>query len=135
MQPPLPPLKTFLPWVMPLLLLPLTQGGTIPGLAPFLPLRHILGHPGGPRRLRGLGPPNKESSLVPDIQSPSHHLLKALLEISLRICPLHRSSGDPTSTAALFKGVLIAVRGICTVRFIMISRPSLKIQSSEIRCD
>ena len=115
--------------------LPLPRGGTIPGLAPFLHLHLILGHLEGPRCPRGLGPPAQESPPVPGPQSPSHHLLKALQEISLRICPLHRSSRGPTSTAALFQGMLIAVRGIYTTRFIMISRPWSKILSSETQYD
>ena len=132
-----PPLLSFrrsLPWVLLMLPLPLPRGGTIPELGPFPPLHHVLSHPGGPRHPRGLEHPAQKSPPVQSPQSPSHHLFSALLEISLRICPLHRSLGNPTSTSTLFQGIVIAVRGMCTQRFIMISRPSPKIQSSEIRC-
>ena len=72
-----------------------TRVGPIPTLPPPPPppIHHILGHPGGPHRPRGPGHPTQESPPVLDPQSPNHHLLKALLEISLWICPLHRSSG------------------------------------------
>ena len=121
-QLPLPPCLLLL-HPIPQVLLPLSQGDTIPGLAPFLPLRLTLGYPGGPRHPRGAGPLTQESPPILGPQSPSHHLFKALLEISLRICPLLPSSGGPTSTAALFQGMLIAVGGICMTRFIMISWP------------
>ena len=99
--PPLPPPplllpRAVLPWVllrlllhpMPLLLLLLLPHvGTILGLALFLPLPHILGQPGGPHLLKGLGPCAEESPLVPGPESASHHLLKALLGSPFRPVP------------------------------------------------
>ena len=58
-----------------------TRVGPIPPPPP--PICHILGHPGGPRRPRGPGHLTQESPPVLDPQSPNHHLLRALLKISL----------------------------------------------------
>ena len=62
--PPLPLPRAVLPWVlqrllllpMPLLLLLLPHAGTIPRLALFLPLPHILGYPGRPHLPKGPEP-------------------------------------------------------------------------------
>ena len=101
---------------MPLLLQVLPHAGTIPGLALFLPLPHILGHPGGPHLLKGSEPLAQGSLLVlglKSLRSPSHQPIRALLKLSLWTCPQPHSSGDPTCTTTLFQKILITVRGIC----------------------
>ena len=113
---------------LPLFLLLLHLTGMIHGSDLLCHLLLIRDHPRGPR-------PLAQGSLpVPGPRSPLHHLTKALLEISLWIYPLLRSSGDLSSTEALLPKIPIAVLGTCIVRYIMIFRPLLKIQSSVTLC-
>ena len=118
----------------PLVLLPQPQGGTTLGLAPLRPLYYIPGPLGGPHRQREPGPRAQWSPPGQDIRSYSHHPIKALLEPTIWTCPLPLSLGGHTSTTTLFQGMLLAVRGICMQRFIMISCPLPKTRSSETRC-
>ena len=98
----------------------------LPELAPLPPLLHIQGQLGGPHLPKGPGPLGQGSLPVLGPRSPIHHLIRALLEIPLWICPLLRSSGDPYSTTTLLPKILIAVLGTCIVKFIMIFRPLLQ---------
>ena len=134
--------RVLLPWLLqqllllliPLLLLFLPHAGMILELAPLLHLLHIQGQHGGPHLPKGPKPLAQGSLPVPGPRSPIHHLIKALLEISLWICPRLQSSGDLSSTAPLLSENLITVLRTCITKFIMIFRPLLKIQSSETLC-
>ena len=65
------PLTAVLLWVPPLQ--PLPRGDTTLGLAPLHSLCHILGHPGGPHRLRGPGPRAQGSPPAPGFRNHSRH--------------------------------------------------------------
>ena len=112
---PLLPLRAVLSWVPSLQ--PLPRGDTTLGLAPLHPLRHILGHPGGPHRPRGPGPQVQGSPPTLSLISHNRHSIRALLEPLLWTCPQLPSSGGHSSTTTLFQGMLIAVRGTCMMRF------------------
>ena len=104
-------------WVPPLW--PLPRGDIILGLAPFLLLHNIPGQLGGPHHPRGPEIQAQGSRPLRDLRRCPHRLIRALLEA--RTYPLHPLSGGITSIAAPSRGILTAVREICTGRFTMIS--------------
>ena len=94
-------------------------------------------HPRPPRRAprpREPEPRAQKSPPAPGLRNHSRHPIRALLEPLRWTCPQPPSSDGHFSTTTLFQGMLIAVRGTCMMRFIMIFLPFSQTRSSETRC-